>query len=177
MRISKIKKLCAGAVTGVVMCGVVNAEESKPNDQSLLIEAITVVTSKVDAQTIGGSVSFLDTEYLQQNNYGDIHRILARIPGVQVQDEDGFGLRPNIGLRGTGLDRSSKITVMEDGVLMAPAPYASPSAYYFPPLNIWNHPHQNALPYIKNTQNTNHSITIPLWGPFSIIIFKTATNY
>ena len=132
MRISGIKKLYAGAVTGVVMCGTVNAEESKPNDQSLLIEAITVVTSKVDTRTIGGAVSFLDTEYLQQSDYGDIHRILARVPGVQVQDEDGFGLRPNIGLRGTGLDRSSKITVMEDGVLMAPAPYASPSAYYFP---------------------------------------------
>ncbi len=34
------------------------------------------------------------------------------------------------------------------------------SAYYFPPLNIWNHPHQNALPYIKNTQNTNYEQAI-----------------
>ena len=69
---------------------------------------------------------------LRQFNHTDIHRVVSRIPGVYVQEEDGLGLRPNIGIRGTGLERMEKLNVMEDGIIIAPAPYASPAAYYSP---------------------------------------------
>ena len=69
---------------------------------------------------------------LDQFRYTDIHRILGRIPGVYISEEDGMGLRPNVGVRGTGSLRMEKLNVMEDGVLIAPAPYASPAAYYSP---------------------------------------------
>ncbi|MBM4376742.1 MAG: TonB-dependent receptor [Deltaproteobacteria bacterium] len=81
---------------------------------------------------ITGSAHKVSKEELERFEDDDIHRTLMRVPGVYVRGEDGYGLRPNIGLRGASSDRSKKITLMEDGVLMAPAPYSAPAAYYFP---------------------------------------------
>ena len=91
---------------------------------------MTVVGTRV--ANIPGSVHVLRAKDLEQFKYDDPQAALRRVPGVYSRGEDGLGLRPNISIRGVNPDRSKKITVMEDGVLVAPAAYSAPAAYYFP---------------------------------------------
>jgi Fe(3+) dicitrate transport protein len=79
-----------------------------------------------------GSVHVIGHEQLQRFRYDDPNSIVQQVPGVYVRQEDGVGLRPNIGIRGANADRSKKITLMEDGILFGPAPYSASAAYYFP---------------------------------------------
>ena len=106
----------------------------QPDPSLTIYERIMVVGDPERVDEIPGAAHIIGPRELKRQKQGldDIHRMLRQIPGVNIQEEEGYGLRPNIGMRGTGVDRSSKITLMEDGVLIAPAPYAAPSAYYFP---------------------------------------------
>ena len=96
------------------------------------IETIEIIGSVDEAKQVAGSAYVITEEELETYEYTDIHKILSNVPGVNFRPEEGYGLRPNISIRGTYADRSGKITLMEDGVLIAPGPYSSSSAYYFP---------------------------------------------
>jgi len=98
----------------------------------LLVEREMLVGREHGISQIPGSSHVISRATLQHHSYNDINRALRDVPGLNIQEEEGFGLRPNIGMRGTVVERSQKISLMEDGVLIAPAPYAAPAAYYFP---------------------------------------------
>lgn len=104
--------------------------EDAPEDEPAPEEIVVSATGA--RPTVAGAAHEVSEETLSRYEHDDIQRVLARVPGVYVRGEDGFGLRPNIGMRGASSDRSAKITLLEDGVPLSPAPYAAPAAYYFP---------------------------------------------
>lgn len=110
----------------------IELKESALSLPPALVASVSLTGGMRGLRNVPGSAHYISPLQLETFSYTDIHRILAAVPGVNIQEEDGFGLRPNIGLRGSGSERSAKITIMEDGVLAAPAPYSAPAAYYFP---------------------------------------------
>lgn len=96
------------------------------------IEQIKIIGSKTNARNVAGSSAVIDEEQMRIEVPSDINQLMKTIPGVYVREEDGEGLRPNIGIRAATAGRVSKVTLLEDGVMMVPAPYSNPAAYYFP---------------------------------------------
>ncbi|MDP3392973.1 TonB-dependent receptor domain-containing protein [Sediminibacterium sp.] len=117
-------------LTFILISFTLKAQQAKDSITTVELESVTIVGSR--AHLIPGAGQYISSKQLAKLNQTNINNVLRIIPGVNIRDEEGFGLRPNIGLRGTPVNRSAKITLMEDGVLIAPAPYADPSAYYFP---------------------------------------------
>ena len=114
--------LCIVAICGFFISSSVYAEDT-------YTEEVTIISEVAD---LAGAGAVISNEDLQKVMDTDIQKILTAVPGLYMRTEEGYGLRPNISIRGTAIERSAKVTIMEDGVLVAPSPYTSSSAYYFP---------------------------------------------
>lgn len=135
--------LSGAALLAMGFSGSLLAQEESTEPAESASPVVTVTSDTLEPMTVlggGGSNVFtlpgsgyyVDTTEIQDHSYTNVNRILAKVPGVYVREEDGFGLFPNISIRGGDGTRSEKVTIMEDGILTAPAPYAAPSAYYSP---------------------------------------------
>ena len=106
--------------------------KAKEQTSAKILDKVMVIGNPANIEALPGSAYSIAKEDIRAQNYDDVNQVLRKVPGVYIRQEDGFGLFPNISLRGVDTTRSSKITLMEDGVLTAPAPYSAPAAYYSP---------------------------------------------
>lgn len=140
--------------------GIYSQEQQVKKDsvyqlQEIVVSSQQILGSKFKARNRTGSAYYISPEEIRRLGYTDINRMLKAVPGVNMYEEDGFGLRSNISLRGTKAERSERISIMEDGVLAAPAPYSAPAAYYFP-----NVARMEAIEVLKGSSQVQY-------GPFT----------
>ena len=140
--------------------GIYSQEQQVKKDsvyqlQEIVVSSQQILGSKFKARNRTGSAYYISPDEIRRLGYTDINRMLKAVPGVNMYEEDGFGLRPNISLRGTKAERSERISIMEDGVLAAPAPYSAPAAYYFP-----NVARMEAIEVLKGSSQVQY-------GPFT----------
>jgi Fe(3+) dicitrate transport protein len=102
-------------------------------------EQVTVIGTRLagSAETIGrtpGSVETIDSAELEASRVLNVNETLRKASGIHVRDEEGFALRPNIGIRGLNPTRSTKVLLLEDGLFVTHAPYGDNASYYHPPI-------------------------------------------
>ncbi len=86
--------------------------QDKEQLEEVVVYSRQMLGSKFKARNRTGSAYYLSPVEIQKMDYSDINRMLKSVPGVNMYEEDGFGLRPNISLRGTKAERSERINIM-----------------------------------------------------------------
>jgi len=118
------------AIAAAYAC--VPAVYAKEGDPDKTLATIQVIGSEENLSTLGGAGQILGKKELEDSHVFTVNEALRKVPGVHARDEEGFGLRPNIAMRGLNPTRSTKITLLEDGLPLAYAPYGDNASYYHP---------------------------------------------
>lgn len=111
----------AEAETGALLLPVAQAE-------------VIVIGERRNLLEIPGSGSTIEAEDLERARVFTVNEALRQVAGVYPRDEEGLGIRPNIGVRGLSPTRSSKVLLLEDGIPLAYAPYGDNASYSHPPI-------------------------------------------
>ena len=75
------------------------------------LDSVTVIGSEQAARELPGSAYYIENDQLTTEATTDIHQVLKTVPGIYILEEDGLGLRPNIGIRAAAPERSQNITL------------------------------------------------------------------
>ena len=103
--------------------------------QEIQVSAEHIVPTPDDLARLPGAASFITSTMLTESRVLTTEEALRKSPGVYARAEDGFGLRPNVGIRGLSPTRSTKVLLLEDGIPLSYAPYGDNASYYHPPID------------------------------------------
>lgn len=103
--------------------------------EEIIVNANRIAAAPEAVERIPGAVDVLDEETLQTSRVFTATEALRKVTGINARDEEGFGLRPNIGIRGLNPTRSTKVLLLEDGLPLTFAPYGDNASYYHPPID------------------------------------------
>jgi Fe(3+) dicitrate transport protein len=122
---------------------VATAQNRVPTHTSSLPDSIRKISMpQVDVigsidrlSRIPGSAYIIQKADIERISAVSGNEVIRKVAGLHVVDEEGVGLRVNIGIRGLDPDRSRTVLMLEDGVPVALAPYGEPEMYYTPSID------------------------------------------
>ncbi|HMO81582.1 MAG TPA: TonB-dependent receptor plug domain-containing protein [Pyrinomonadaceae bacterium] len=110
----------------------------RPIASEVVVSANYVAGSQAALDEVPGAVERLDRHTLENSRVFSFSEALRKISGLNLREEEGFGLRVNIGIRGTNPTRSTKVLLLEDGIPLGFAPYGDNASYYHPPVERYS---------------------------------------
>lgn len=140
-----------GKITPLALVGMMLGGQAGGQDALETLAPLTVVGGDDQVFQLPGSAAYVSAEEFRSRGQTNLARIAAKVPSVFVRDEDGYGNFPNIALRGVDGTRSSKVTLMEDGILTSPSPYSAPAAYYSPKAS-----RMSAIEFLKGSSQVKY---------------------
>jgi len=130
MHFDKKKLIVLMAVAGLTPYA--NANQTTELDSIVVNSDWLGETSEESLKTYSGSREVLTNEELHKRGALNIEDALRSVNGIQVLDETGTGILPNIGIRGLNPLRSERLQILVDGYPIAIGPYTNVGVSLFP---------------------------------------------
>ncbi|MCH8555119.1 MAG: TonB-dependent receptor [Schleiferiaceae bacterium] len=111
-------------------------DPTEPIDTVFELPQITLIEKKYPLLSrTPGAATVIEEREIREMAPISGNEVMRRSTGVHVVDEEGAGMRINVGIRGLNPDRSRNVLILEDGIPVALSPYAEPEMYYTPAID------------------------------------------
>ncbi|MGA4817343.1 TonB-dependent receptor plug domain-containing protein [Pseudomonas aeruginosa] len=132
---SSLSRLAVAIALGVSMQAAQAEEEAKELGTVTVVGDWLGEADQAVVQNHPGARSVVRRREMLESGAQNVRDVLRKVPGVQVQDNNGTGgsdISLNVGVRGLTSRLSPRSTVMIDGVPAAVAPYGQPQLSMMP---------------------------------------------